>query len=243
MMISPRSVCAACKCDKPTSDFSPDRRKKNGIYSSCKACSRLVARRWYRKNKERASEQSKRSRKRNAANIAKHTRLYREKNKDRIRVRMKDWKASNRQHVSEYSRIYNKANRTKLSEYVKEKAKNDIQYRLSRQLRSRFADAVRGRQHSASAVSNLGCPIAEFKTYLSSLWLPGMSWKNWGRGPGKWHIDHVRPLSSFDLTNPDQQKIACHYTNLQPLWEKDNLRKNGPRRKKSLNTPPRIESP
>jgi hypothetical protein len=61
--------------------------------------------------------------------------------------------------------------------------------------------------------------------YLESLFSSGMSWENWGSGPDKWHIDHKRPLASFDLTDRDQVLIACHYTNLQPLWSFDNLSK------------------
>ena len=49
-----------------------------------------------------------------------------------------------------------------------------------------------------------------------------MSWDNYG----EWHIDHIMPLSTFDLTNPDQLKEACKYTNLQPLWAEDNLHKS-----------------
>lgn len=65
--------------------------------------------------------------------------------------------------------------------------------------------------------------MAAFKVYLESLFQPGMVWENYGNDG--WHIDHVRPLSSFDLLDPVQFSQACHYTNLQPLWAKDNLSK------------------
>jgi hypothetical protein len=49
----------------------------------------------------------------------------------------------------------------------------------------------------------------------------GMSWDNYGQ----WHIDHIKPLAKFDLTDRTQFLAACHYTNLQPLWAEDNLSK------------------
>ena len=52
-----------------------------------------------------------------------------------------------------------------------------------------------------------------------------MTWDNWGNGKGKWNIDHKIPLSAFDLVNLEQLSQACHYTNLQPMWAKDNLKK------------------
>ena len=50
-----------------------------------------------------------------------------------------------------------------------------------------------------------------------------MSWDNHGKGKGKWHIDHIRPCASFDLTDLEQQKECFNYSNLQPLWSEDNL--------------------
>jgi hypothetical protein len=99
---------------------------------------------------------------------------------------------------------------------------NNIQYRLAKILRSRLWWALQGQKKVGSAVKNLGCTITELKKHLERLFQPGMSWDN----QGKWHIDHVRPLSSFDLTNIEQLAMACHYTNLQPLWAEDNLKKN-----------------
>jgi len=83
--------------------------------------------------------------------------------------------------------------------------------------------AIKKHSKTGSAVRDLGCSIDELKQHLESKFLPGMTWNNYGRFG--WHIDHIRPLSQFDLTNPEQLKIACHYTNLQPLWWRDNLSK------------------
>lgn len=58
-------------------------------------------------------------------------------------------------------------------------------------------------------------------THLEAKFSEGMTWQNYGT----WHIDHIRPLASFDLTDPAQVRLACHFTNLQPLWGADNIRK------------------
>ena len=71
-------------------------------------------------------------------------------------------------------------------------------------------------------VELLGCTIEEARSHLESQFSEGMSWEN----AGEWHIDHIRPCASFDLTYPEQQMMCFHHTNLQPLWAKDNLSKN-----------------
>lgn len=75
----------------------------------------------------------------------------------------------------------------------------------------------------------IGCTPACLVKYLESLWLPGMTWENhgiWRIGePMTWHIDHIKPCASFDLTDPEQQRACFHHTNLQPLWAIDNIRK------------------
>ena len=88
-------------------------------------------------------------------------------------------------------------------------------------LRSRLNSAIKRDQKSGSAVKDLGCTIEELKLYLESQFEDNMSWDN----HGEWHIDHIKPLASFDLTNEEELKKACNYTNLQPLWAKDNLKK------------------
>jgi hypothetical protein len=74
---------------------------------------------------------------------------------------------------------------------------------------------------AGSAVRDLGCTIEEFRSYIETLWEPGMAWANYGT----WQIDHRRPLCRFDLTKREEVLTACHFLNLQPLWKYENLRK------------------
>ena len=69
----------------------------------------------------------------------------------------------------------------------------------------------------------VGCTIEELKIYLEKQFKEGMTWENRGI---VWHIDHIKPISKFDLTNEEEQKKCFHYTNLQPLFAIDNLRKS-----------------
>lgn len=110
-------------------------------------------------------------------------------------------------------------------EYSKNRLSKDVSFKLARNLRCRLSKALKNNQKSGSAVDDLGCSIEEFRVYLESLFQPGMTWDN--NCHTGWHIDHIRPLCSFDLSNPEELKKACHYTNLQPLWYNDNMSKGG----------------
>lgn len=165
---------------------------------------------------------------------------WRQKNKEQIRTKRKKWEDLNQDKIKSYKQNYRKYNKDKMNQYHKnyrkenkvklleknrkreeEKRKNDIQYKLKSLLRHRLYLALKGNFKSGSAVRNLGCTIPELKTYLESKFHPDMNWHN----HGAWHIDHIKPLSSFDLTDRNQLLEACHYTNLQPLWAIDNLSK------------------
>ncbi len=98
----------------------------------------------------------------------------------------------------------------------------DATYRLGKVLRGRIAAALKGKaKKSHSTVELLGCSIDEARRRIESMFLPGMTWEN----HGAWHIDHIRPCASFDLTDPMQQRECFDISNIQPLWAEDNLRK------------------
>lgn len=93
---------------------------------------------------------------------------------------------------------------------------------LPARLQQRYCQATTA-PRAGHAVTDLGCTIPEFVDYIERRWTAGMDWSNWG--VHGWQLDHIRPLASFDLTSADACKRALHYTNYQPLWAADNLRK------------------
>lgn len=137
------------------------------------------------------------------------------------------WKSNNKDRTSIHSKTtYEQKRDMYIANSAKartEARKNNPLVKLRDSLRRRLNNAVKNNQKSGSAVSDLGCTIIQLKIHLESKFTPEMTWDNYGiKG---WHIDHIVPISKFDLTDLDQLKKACHYTNLQPLWWQDNLSK------------------
>jgi hypothetical protein len=145
-----------------------------------------------------------------------------------------DWERGNpekrRAQVSR-RRAWHKDNKTPLwvaairrhSKYISKRRLAEPSFRMSLVLRNRLWSAIRGgrgRKHSSASVL-VGCTWNHLRTHLESQFAPGMTWENYGQ----WHIDHIRPCASFDLTDPEQQKECFHYTNLQPLWALENMKK------------------
>ena len=168
---------------------------------------------------------------------------YRKKNRDKINARFRKWYKNNPEHQKKVKE-YREKNKEKLLKYFEEyrkkpgykekfnlymknymnnKLKTDPDFKLKMQLRHRIylALKVKGISKSKRTMKLLGCTVEELWKHLESKFQPGMTKENYG----KWHVDHIKPCASFDLTDPKQQFICFHYTNLQPLWAKDNIRK------------------
>lgn len=103
--------------------------------------------------------------------------------------------------------------------------KHRPEYKIKRNLRSRlwFFTTRVGVRRSKTTQSLVGCSQDALRLHLESKFMDGMSWDNYG----KWEIDHIKPCTAFDLTNPEEQSKCFHYSNLQPLWKADNIRKGG----------------
>jgi len=184
--------CRSCFEDKNIADFFNDKNRVNGLKTKCKTCTKSVRDRYLVLNKEQ---------------VLKTIRDYRNNNRDKILEKRKS-------HNDRWYQLYGK-------QYYRNRYRCDINFRIRTSLRARLNKARYNNQKNGSAISDLGCSIQELRIYLESLFLPAMSWENYG----EWHIDHIMPLSKFNLQDSNEVKKACHYSNLQPLWAKDNYSK------------------
>lgn len=139
---------------------------------------------------------------------------------------MKDHYQLNKERIKTQARSYFKQNKSKVNasrlRYQKHKESTDLTFKLVRRLRNRLYYALKRASWKKDTHFHkyIGCTLDELKQHLSTQFQSGMSWDNYG----SWEIDHIIPLSS-GKTQEDLYKL-CHYTNLQPLWVKDNRSKS-----------------
>lgn len=189
-------TCTVCQIEYPaTIEFfhKCSSHSKYGIKSYCKKCGNKKSLERYYRNREHNLKNQKK------------------------------WLADNKEKRNKQQREYSYKNRDKRNEYLKNKRKEDVQFRIRKNIRDRMRAAMDGRSKSEHTMKLLGCSIEELKIHLEKQFTTGMSWDNYGKKG--WHIDHILPCASFDLTNLDEQIKCFHYTNLQPLWAEDNYKK------------------
>lgn len=132
---------------------------------------------------------------------------------EKNRAKVRKWKAANPA----------KAQAQETRRHARRRA-DSPQFALRRKISTTLNAFLNGRVLRGPGLLELGCTREQLKDHLETQFQPGMSWENY-RLDG-WWVDHLRPLSAYDLTDPAQLAAACHYTNLQPLWRADNIRKS-----------------
>lgn len=190
-------ICPHCKALKPADGFFNVVTTKDGLSARCKNC---------------ASEDQKQRRKDNPETYARY-------DKER-------WSKYDKEPQRQAHRAWREKNRTKRNAYRmrihKERAANDVGYRFSCRIRTAVFHSLRGDSKYGYTEQLLGCTIVELRKYLESQFEPWMNWDNWGRGPGTWNVDHVIPVSAFDMSKSSEQLLCWNFTNLRPLsWEKN----------------------
>ena len=187
-------------------------------------------------NKEWTEERRKRYVLKNKEIIKEKQKLYRIKNKEILKQKRKEYYLKNKERRLKQTKEWclknkerRKLNSIKYKEKRKERRKflekNSIKHQIAKRIKKTMNAALFKQKviKSKKTLELLGCSWQEARDHLESQFKEGMTWEN--RGFYGWHIDHIIPISSFDLTDPEQQKKCFHYTNLQPLWWHENLSK------------------
>ena len=203
-------LCKKCNINKSFNSFYKNKSMKDGLGHYCKSCQNKANQDSNFNNKDKRKET-----------------LTKWRNNNRPKLRQQDKDRYDKNNIKENKKIWQRNNpvrrRAIKKRHYDKNIKNNPLKALPTRLCIRLNTALKKNKKSGSVVRDLGCTIPELKIYLESRFQPGMTWDNYGKGHGKWQIDHILPLSSFDLSNKVQLLKACHYSNLQPLWDKDHI--------------------
>jgi hypothetical protein len=200
--------CVKCQKSKTFENFHKQKASADGYKHWCKLCTKNYDKVYKTKNQKKIRQQQIE---------------YRQKNREELNLCRKQWGINNPDKVAKNAKIHREKHKDKINQKRREKRKNNINFKLRTTISNRIRIALLRISKNSSAYELTGCSWEELKIYLEKQFVDGMSWENYGR----WHIDHIKPCCSFDLTDIEQQKICFHYTNLQPLWAIDNLKKSG----------------
>jgi hypothetical protein len=198
--------CSVCKIEKDISEFHKWKYGPDGYKRHCKICRKNETKTYYEKNKNDVIEKVKN---------------YRNQNLESLRKKRMERYYKNKEKELEYMSNYRRENRKDLTKKNLLRRKNDPVFHLIHKMNSRLRIFLKSKNLTKRnrTFYIVGCSPIQLKEYLESKFCVGMNWEN----RSDWHIDHIIPLSS--AKTEDEIYKLCHYTNLQPLWALDNIKK------------------
>lgn len=219
-------ICKKCKKEKSLSEFHNDKRTHDLKRTICKECI-IEYNKSHPTTKEKRREIDKRSIAKNPEKRKAIWHRYYLANKDKIAAQRKIYLENGGKEKNKIRRQKIYKERGNFLQRERRKLMTPKQ-KISKALRDRFYKVVVsariGKKHFKTETL-IGCSYIEFVEHIESQFLEGMNWNNHGYGENKWHIDHIIPISKFDLSNKEQQLKAFNFKNLRPLWQIDNLQR------------------
>jgi len=216
-------TCSKCKETKSRAEFHTAKSRLDGLRSCCKTCESIRRKAYYASNRDKELADVKAWQKANRDRVRSSSKAYRDANRDAARVRYKAY-------CDKFRALHGVA-------YNTDRKRRDPQARLAGNLRRRLHHAIRGKFKTGSAVRDLGMPIDAFLTYLNLDAIDKYGLPYTGN-ESKFHIDHIRPLASFNLEDVKQLKQAVHWSNLQVLRAEENLQKGAEYVQPTTSNPP-----
>ena len=203
--------CSKCQTIKPLDSFCKDKIRKDGLSNYCKSCNSIQCAQY------RESHQ---------AQVKARSQAYYQNNKEKIaayqRTRLDETREYRRTYYQQYNQTIDKSKRKEYNNAYYHQQKSNPAFKLARNARTRIWIALKGITKTDSTMDLIGCTRAQLMSHIESKFQSGMTWQNYGQ----WHVDHIKPCASFDLSQPEQQRECFHFSNLQPLWAADNLQKS-----------------
>jgi|LakMenEpi03Aug12_release.lakeMendotaPanAssembly.Ray.scaffolds.fasta_scaffold15140_11 hypothetical protein len=233
-----KKICSKCKTEKDKNDFYLRKESVDGYRKECKKCFLEISKKKYLEDKNKKIESSKKYYNSNREIILEKRKdyyktniekiiTYRQNNNEQIKEVRKTYLEKNNEKIKIYKKDYRKKNKKNIqfyrNKYNSQRVKDDVLYKISLNIRSRIRQFLKqnGFQKKSKTFELIGCSPIFLKEHIEKQFTEGMSWDKMGQYI---HIDHIIPLSSAK-TEEDVYKL-CHYTNLQPLWAEDNLKKS-----------------
>jgi hypothetical protein len=213
-----KKACRTCKQEKVFSDFYKRSKNPDSLDTQCKICSNAYHAEYRLNHSEKIKIYGIRTR----TKYKEKYKLYREKNAIKTKIYKKIYDEKNALALKEKRKIYNNKHKQRRAMLDKNKYWNNLNFRITQNLRTRIRRAIKGQIKTGTSFKLLGCELPFLKLYLQNMFKNGMTWDNYG----EWQIDHIRPCASFNLVKQEEQEKCFHYTNLQPLWALENLKKN-----------------
>lgn len=234
--------CRVCDSLKSTNDFYRSARQADGFQTQCKGCQNSRRQKWSADNRGR---ERVRQRAEYASDPQRHLARkaeWRTKNKDKVREigirsrrkaissgvdRSSEWAKKNPERRREIARRWYANNSVSAAAKARAYRNASISRVLNGRVSARLREQLRENKDWRSTSELLGYSMRELSAHLERQFLPGMSWGNMG----EWHIDHVIPLSSFDISGPEDPELRAAWAlpNLRPLWASENIRKKDKR--------------
>ena len=182
-----------------------------------------MSRQWNSENPDKMREANRRFRIAHPERVRELAKTHRANRREKAIVEIRAYAEANKEREAQRRKLYREKHRQQIREAAKIRYATDRNNRMRTILSARMSEVLRGLSKTARTLELVGCSLHEPWAHLEQQFSPAMSWDNYGYYG--WHIDHIRPCSSFDLSDPEQQRLCFHYTNLQPLWAKQNMRK------------------
>jgi len=202
-------TCTVCNLEKEKTEFFKS--KKDSLRGDCKACFNQKRKDRYANDKQKELTRNKLYRVNNPEKVKLNKKVYESLNRDKVNNMKKDWVLKNPEKRKEAAIKYQR------------KKRQDIYYRLMDSFKTSFGLMLKKNNYS-SRMKLLKYDREELIKRIESTWKEGMSWENYGMHG--WHIDHIRPLSSFNIEKEEELLKAWQLNNLQALWATENLSKS-----------------